>query len=236
MKFLYITFLSLITFWATAQDSTSTLRVKGNSELSVKPTRTVISFTIKSINPTYAGSVEELIKRVDILTKVLTDIKFKEHEIITSNFSVNKNRIYVEREWKDSGFVAVQTLKVQFEQDKKRLLEVLNTSTSSKADPEISLSFELDNDRKLKLKSELIKLAVRDAKTKAELIANEAGYQIIGIKEINYGIGYSAPDELYAVVDMEYLEVELDVEISNFEVSNLTFSDFVNVVFSIKQK
>jgi len=236
MKYIATLLFILLTISSVAQDSTSILRVKGNSELSVKPTRTVISLTIKSINPTYAGSVEELIKRVDILTKVLRDIKFKEEEIITSNFSVNKNRIYTDGEWKDEGFVAVQTMKVQFEQDKKRLLEVLNSTTSSTADPEISLSFELDNERKLKLKSELIKLAVKDAKVRADLIATEAGYKIVGIREINYGVGYSEPDELYAVADMEYLEVELDVEISNFEVANLTFSDYVNVVFIIKKK
>jgi len=236
MKYFILSLLVFLSVELTAQDSISTLRVRGNSELSVKPTQTVISLTIKSIQPTYAGSVENLINRVDVLTKVLTDIKFKEEEIITSNFSVNENKIYVKGEWKDSGFVALQTLKIQFEQDKKRLLEVLNTTTSSNAAPEISLSFEIDNERKLKLKSELIKLAVRDAKTKADLIANEAGYKIIGIKEINYGLGYSEADELYAVADMENLEVELDIELSNFEVSNLTFSDFVNVVFIIQLK
>lgn len=236
MKLIATLFLILVTFISVAQDSISILRVRGNSELSVKPTRTVISLSIKSINPTYARSVEELIKRVDILTKVLRDIKFKEEEIITSTFSVNKNRIYTDGEWKDEGFVAVQNMKVQFEQDKKRLLKVLNSATSSKADPEISLSFELDNERKLKLKSELIKLAVKDAKAKAGLIATEAGCEIIGIREINYGVGYSNPDEIYAVADMEYLELELDVEISNFEVANLTYSDNVNAVFIIKQK
>ena len=224
------------TFFAVAQDSISTLRVKGNSELSVKPTITVISLTIKSVKPTYTGSVEDLIKRVDILTESLKNIKFKEDEIITSNFSVNRNRILKDREWIDDGFVAVQTMKVEFEQDKRRLLEVLNTSTSSTADPAISLSFELDNERKLKLKSELIKLAVKDAKSKAELIATEAGYKIVGIKEINYGLGYTGADELYTIADMETLEVDLDVEISNFEVANLTYSDFVNMVFNIKQK
>jgi len=80
MKHIATILLTISTFWDFAQDSTSILRVRGNSELTVKPTRTVISLTIKSVNPTYAGSVVELIKRVDILTKVLKDIKFKEDD------------------------------------------------------------------------------------------------------------------------------------------------------------
>lgn len=235
MKYVLTLLLISTTFWTVAQDETSILRVKGNSELSVKPTRTVISLTIKSVNPTYAGSVENLIKRVDILHQALRGIQFKEHEIITSNFSVSEHRVMKDRQWVVDGFAAVQTINVQFEQDKERLLAVLNTSASSSSTPDISLSFELDNERKLKLKSELIKLAVKDAKVKAELIATEAGYEIIGIQEINYGLGHSAGNELYAVANKEYLETALDIEISNFEVANLTYSDFVNVVFIMKQ-
>ncbi len=221
---------------AEGQTTPPILKVEGKSQISVKPTLTEISLDIRAINPTYAGSVEALIKRVDLLTNVLKEIRFRDDEIITSNFRVAKNTVYIRGERKDSGFIATQTLKVQFSQEKKRLLEVLNTATSSRADPEISISFKLDDERKRSLKAELIKLAVSDAKMKAELIAKEAGYEISGVREIQYGLKDSGQDELYSVANAEFLERSLDVQISNFEAADLTFYDNVKVIYNIEKE
>ena len=236
MKNLIALIFLLVGFLAKAQEAKPILRVVGNSELSVKPTRTVISLTISSIDPTYAGSVEKLITRVDLLTKVLNDLKFKDEKIITSNFRVSKNTKYSNGTRTDDGFIAIQTLKVRFEQDKERLLEVLSKTTSSKADPIIDINFELDNDRKAKLKRKLIKLAVIDAKRKSEIIVTESGYKIAGVKEIIYSRNNDRSDDIFMMAEMEELTVDLDIEITSFEAANLTFSDNVTIVYFIEKR
>ena len=133
------------------------------------------------------------------------------------------------------GYEAVQSIKVSFDQNKERLIEVLNKSVSSTADPSISLYFDLDNERKDKLKKELIKIAVQDAKSKGEIIAKEADYKIIGIKEINY----SVRDYAYLDIPMTMQEDQadmMDIKISNIETKDLTFRDQVQIIFYIEKK
>ena len=122
---------------------------------------------------------------------------------------------------------------VRFEQHEERLLEVLSKAASSQSDPEINISFALDNESKKKVKDKLIKLAVADAKEKAELIAKEAGYKIAGIQEIKYGVTYPTLAPQVAFADSRNFA---EVAISNFEVSNLTFSESVDMTFKITEK
>lgn len=218
-----------------AQDasSPSLLTVQGVSEMSVKPTQTIVSLTIKSEEKTYAGAVKSLIERVNILSTNFKEIEFEEKNIMTSNFQVNKNQININGKWIEEGFIAVQSLKVVFKQDKKRLLEVLNTATSSKANPEIAIAFDLDNISIINTRNELIKAAVKDAKSKAEIIAKEANYQISGIKEINYMNTFYYPRGRGGLVESN---MYMDKTISNFEVESLTFSENVSIVFEITKK
>lgn len=226
-----IGFALLFTAWL-AQAQESTLKVTGDAYIAVKPTQTTVNFTIESKSETYSGAIEDMISRVDLVSKELKKIKFEDREIVTSTFRVEKSQVYVKNMWKDSGFVATQNLMITFPYEKKRLLEVLNTATKSEARSEISLSFSLDNERKNSVMQELMKLAVKDARSKGELLASEAGYQIIGIREISYGVGASAPQPLYAMAESAAFK-SMDVQLSTFEASDLTFSDHVTIVFAI---
>ncbi len=238
MKSLLFLTLSFFSLQATGQEEPqSLLHVSGQAKVAVRPTQTVVSLSIRSSNDTYAGTVEDLIQRVDLLVSELKKLKFEEEEIFTSNFSVNKNFVYDQGERKEKGFTGLQSLTVQFVQDKKRLLKVLTAAAGSKADPEISISFDLDENQKRSLKDELIRQAVIDAQAKAQLIAEQSNHKIAGIKEIKYGIvATNFPDApVFAFADGKQ-ESRLGVEFSNFEAANLTFSDQVQILFFIQPK
>ncbi len=225
--------LSFFSFQVFGQNSSpSLLHVSGQAQVAVKPTLSVVTLTIRSSSNSYAGAVEDLVNRVDMLSVVLKGLKFKEDEILTSNFSVDKNFVYVQGERKEKGFNGLQTLKVEFEQEKERLLNVLTAVAASNADPEISVSFDLDDDQKAKLKEELLKQAVNDAQTKAQLIANQANQKITGIKDIKYGVGNSNVPAPMTFANMA-AESRAGADFSNFEAADLTFSDQVLMVFII---
>lgn len=228
-KTITILVLLLIATWTFAQESM--LQVEGNSAVSVKPTTTTVNLTIESSNAEYVGALNNMTKRIDLLTKELMKNKFKESEILTSNFNVHNSRIRINDMWRDSGFVATQTVVITFPHSKERLIEVLNSVTNSGARPTINLSFGLDDERKGKVKNELIKLAVKDARSKGDLLAESAGYKITGIKEIQYGQTNSGPGPLYDRMKTMAFNEMADVQISNFEVSDLTFSDGVTITY-----
>ncbi|MEQ8469897.1 MAG: SIMPL domain-containing protein [Marinoscillum sp.] len=216
--------------WSQIQ---ATLTVEGSAMVAVTPTTTTVNLTIESSNAEYVGALNDLTKRIDLLTKELKKAKFEESQILTSNFNVHNSRIRVNDIWKDSGFVATQTVVVTFPHKKERLIEVLNSVTNSGARPTINLSFGLDDERKGKVKNELMKLAVKDSKSKAELLAGAADHKVVGIKEIRYGQTNSSPGPLYERMETMAFNKMADVQISNFEVSELTFSDGVTVVYLI---
>lgn len=233
MKSLVFFVLSVLSIQVMGQEALpSLLHVSGQAEVSMKPSLTVVALNIRSSNETYAGTVEDLTQRVDLLVGVLKDLKFKEQEIFTSNFSVVKDFVYVQGERKAKGFNGVQTLKVQFGQNKETLLKVLTAVANSQSDPEISVAFDLKAEEKADLKDELIRQAVRDGHAKAKLIAETSEHQVTGIHEIRYGT-LTQPSPVYASFKAES---RMAGEVSTFEAENLTFSDQVMIVFEIKSK
>lgn len=233
MKAYLLIALSFLSIQLLGQEkSQPLLHVSGEATISVKPTLAVITMTIRSSGATYAGTVEELTNRIDVLTEVLKGVKFKEQEIFTSNFAIDKNYVYVQGERKEKGFNGLQTLKVQFKQDKDRLVQVLTAAAGSNANPEIAVSFDLDAEQKKEVKDELIRQAVSDATAKAELIVAQANHQIVGIKEIRYGV--EAPNNPGPVYANFRAESAIAADVSNFEAADLSFSDQVNIVFVIK--
>ncbi|MAE84851.1 MAG: hypothetical protein CMB80_19085 [Flammeovirgaceae bacterium] len=228
--------VSLITTSAQGLSSLpGLLSVQGNASIAVKPTTTTINLNIESKSATYPGAVKQMIERVDQLTKDLKKLGFEDKDIVTSNFNVEQSRVYVRNMWKDSGFVARQSLVVSFPQDKSKLLEVLNAATRSTAKPSINLSFGLDATKMESVKSELVKLAVADAKSNAEIIAEASGYKITGIKEIQYGDSRQTPQPMFESRAAATMLKSAEVEMSNFEASDLRYNESISIVYLIQK-
>lgn len=237
-RYFLTTLAALIVVAANAQtpEETPTLTITGTASVAVQPTETTVNFQIEAQGSSYASTINELIERLDLLTESLSKLKFKEEEIITSNFSIDKNKKYDRGEWKELGYRGVQNVKVTFAMDKKKLLEVLNKTTNSQAKPEISISFGLDGERKAKLKNELLQLAVKDARMKADLLAGAAGYQIAGVKSIQYNDrATGGPRPMYAMAEAADMSRKADVEFSSFEAENLNFQESANLIFYISE-
>lgn len=228
-------FIALASSAQTPLSTQGTISVQGNASIAVKPTTTTINLGIESNSYNYPDAVKDMIERVEQLSKELKKLGFEEKDIVTSNFNIEPTRVYVKNVWKDTGFVARQNLVVSFSQDKKKLLEVLNTATKSNSKPSINLSFGLDADKKGTLQNELVKLAVKDAKAKADIIATASGYKISGIKEIQYGTVNQGPNPMYEARAMNTMMKSADVEISNFEASDLRYNESISIVYFIEQ-
>mgnify|MGYP000860075637 CR=1 FL=1 len=218
-----------------AQNNSSTLKINGSAIISVKPTQTVVTFNISEIRMSYSESIAKLTERVDLLSKSLLKLGFNTTDITTSNFDIRQNIIYNRGQQKDSGYVTSQTLQVVFEQSKEKLLSVLNNTANSRANSSISISFQLDNESKSILRDQLIVLAVKDARNKADLIADASLYKVTGIKEIQYGMNNTIAYDKSAMYRTASMQLE-DVSISNFEAANLSFNENVYIEYYIENK
>ena len=216
-----------------AQEKISTLNVTGESTMNVRPTQTVITFQLAETKPTYSESIEALTSKVELLSKALQKADFTQQDIKTSNFNVRKNLVYDNGQREERGYIASQTVRVTFTQEKKRLLKILNHATSSKADPSIQINFELNEVDRKRLQNELLELAVADAHAKAEIIAKASNYSVAGIKNIIYRVDSPGRAPI-AMRNVAY--VESNPGIQNFEAADLALNESVEIEFIIERQ
>lgn len=209
------------------------LNVTGQATLSVTPERTIITYSINETRDSYDEAIALMTKRIDALTASLTKIGFDKEEIKTANFNIRQNRKYRQGEPKGEEYVASQMLEIRFNHSTKRLLEVLNKTASDESAPSVSIAFGMSDEQEEKVKKQLMQMAVADAKSKAEVLAEATGYSIKGIKEINYGSSNSGPRPYAANMGMMKTFAESDM--SNFEAKDLTISDQVFISYEIEK-
>lgn len=209
------------------------LNVTGQASISVQPERTIVTYSINETRDSYDEAISMMTERIDALTKSLTRIGFEKEEIKTANFNIRQNRKYRQGEPKGEEYVASQTLEIRFNHSTKRLLEVLNKTASDESAPSVSIAFGMSDEQEKTVKNQLIQRAVADARAKAEVIASATGYQIKGIKEINYG-GSSNRPRPYAA-NMGMMKSFAESDISNFEAKDLTISDQVFISYKIEK-
>jgi len=164
-----------------------TIRVTGNSHLDVKPDIGILSIQISNKNMNFNETLTGLNEKTKDVTKQLQSAGFKESEIKTTDFQVRENRIYRRDSYIDSGYVATQNVKVEFKYSKERITKILTTFSKSKTDFNLNFSFKLSDDLNAKSEQDLIKLAVKDAKAKVQVIAESANVKLKRIQEITYG-------------------------------------------------
>lgn len=216
----------ILIFQAKAQ-----LNVTGQASISVKPDRAIISYSINESKDSYNEAIDAMTNRIDELTQSLMKIGFKKEEIKTSNFNIRQNRKYRQGEHVGEEFIASQSLEVKFVHSNKRLLEVLNFTTSAKSTPNVSIAFDLSDDERDKVRAQLIRKAVADARGKADILAAETGYQIKGVKEINYGANTSQPRPIPG--NMGIMRTLDKSDLSNFEAKDLTLNEQVFISYEI---
>lgn len=183
------TFTLLFTLLPTllcAQLTTPSIEVSGIATRSVAPNEVSINMELFVIQLNYSDAIEELDKQVNDLQKTLRKEKIDENSIRSSNYMIGKNTTWESGIQKDSGYFARQNLHVSFPFDQKRLGDVITATSENKSKPSISLSFGLDSTSSVNLRKDLMKSAVRDARSKASLIVSETSYEIMGIHEIKY--------------------------------------------------
>jgi uncharacterized protein YggE len=173
-----------------AQDkkSATTIAVKGFSSIKVTPDEGTLILSASFIGLDVNQAMQGLDKKTKELVKRIVASGLNESEIKTSNFQLNKHSVYRRGTAKDSGYFATQSLSVKFNYSKEKVAKILNNFSESKADYNMHFNFMLSDTLQKQTEIKLMKLAVKDAKDKATVLANAAGVSIKNIKSIEYGI------------------------------------------------
>jgi uncharacterized protein YggE len=243
-KFLFL-LLALCSFTVFSQqrESENLIRVSGLARIAVSPKVGIMNVEVETIDTTMETSIAKLRIETNELFKILKSLNFEIEKVSTTDFSVNKNTIRNHNVTKDSGFVASQVIRAEFSFNDTIMDMILTEIAEKSSGLEFNFDFKLSEIQKKEIQSELIKLAVEDAKQKAESLAEHTGKTIKKIKEIqfDYTPRYSSEKsgmiEVYNGYNRHSSSSGLFArqrENFNFKPADLIFQDSVVIFFEIK--
>ncbi|WP_192822734.1 SIMPL domain-containing protein [Rufibacter sp. LB8] len=232
-------FLTLSAF-CQADKKNPTIDVIGSAKITVKPDVGVLIISIKNNHLNFSEAITGLNTKTKDITSQIASIGFKEDDIKTTDFTINKHTVYVkEKEMEvDSGYVAMQRIKVDFKNNKETITKILNTFAKSRTDFTLNFDFKLSDELRTKVQDELIKLAIENSKHKAQLMAQSTGVRLGKIIDISYGNRYYG-----GMQDLEDKATSADMVEANavgtgpmmgFTPNDLVFIDNVSIIWSIK--
>ena len=166
-----------------------TIKVTGTGNISVKPDITIISMEMSMVKPTYEEAVKASADASLFIRKIVEYLGFDRDSLRTTDFSIDTH--YVSHydannnhHSKFDGYKFNQTLKLTFDSDNKTLGRVLYELSKIPYEVEMSIYYGVKDIESQK--NILLKNAIKDAKAKAEIIAEASGVKLGEVLDINY--------------------------------------------------
>jgi uncharacterized protein len=169
----------------------STLYVMGNAQTMVKPDKVALSLTVEMTNKT---ANEALNANSEVINDVLDALEAKGimgNETSTSFFNISPNYNITQEEEDvqpiESRDIISYTVTNSITIDSYNLLNVsqwIDTAVEAGVNDISSISFSLSDEKSELIKNDLLKQAVANAKSKADIVASALGLKVTGAKSI----------------------------------------------------
>lgn len=183
-----------------------TIRVTGRGKMNVKPDTIELNIFVSKVYPEYAEAMEASAEMTEVLKAAAERAGFDPRDLKTTGFSINMNYegVYDEKgNWKNkfAGYRYDHNLALRFDADNVKLGKMLWELSDCGADAEISINHTVKDPEPFR--NELLAKAVKDSRTKAEVLAAASGVSLGDIISVDYSWG--------------------EMQIYNRTVDNLTF-------------
>ena len=219
---------------------TRTIKVTGKSNVQASPDYTRISLTISDTLKEYDACLAKSVEDMNIIVECIQQFGFDRKELKTSSFEINrKTEGYRDRnnDWKSRfiGYEYTENLNFTFKNDNERLGKILYALAHLSIIPEINISYFCSDVETIK--NQLLELAIKDAKKKAELLTSTSGVQLCEILDIDYSwinITLESDDMKFcAPMALEDCCASAAYDV-DFEPDDISTSDSVRITFRIE--
>ena len=173
-----------------SQNNTSnpnTLFVTGTANTKVKPDKVILSLGVETNNKTANAA---LVANSKIMNKVIDALKttgVKENETSTSSLSISPNYNYSrpsDTVGKITGFTVSNLIQIQ-STNIGNVSRCIDTAIASGANTVNNVDFTISDKRLDETKNNLIKQAIDNAITKADIATSVLGLKVVGVKSVN---------------------------------------------------
>ncbi len=236
-KILLLSIFSIISVSSFAQtEMPRTISVQGHGEVNVKPDVANISFSLSQTNLDFKKAVDELNTKVNSLSKGLRKVGVSKNDIHSSNYNITKEykHNYKTGEKTFLGFKVSHRITLQIASDTKSVNKVFEAIIKSLSDVELNLSFGIKNPEDSK--DLMIANAIKDAKKKAEVMAEASELELGEILSINY---HTAPVHYGGGNNRIMLSKKMTMDaapvmVEDFNPADIKQSTTVDIVWMIK--
>ena len=197
--------------------SNSTLFAVGNAQAMIKPDKVTLSLSVETTNTTANAA---LVANSEAMNKVLASLKaggVRENETSTSFFNISPNYKPIDQQQEGQYFPPIEsrdiisyTVTNSITVDSYNLLNVsqwIDTAVQAGVNDVSSIYFSLSDARSEVIKNDLLKQAIANAKSKADIASSALGLKVIGVKSISIeALGGFPPSPLQPFFAKEAVE------------------------------
>ena len=179
--------------YAQPLQNNSTLSVTGIASMKIKPDRATVSFYVETANATASSALMSNSEVVNKLLNVLKEAGVQQNETTTSSFIITPNYNYSE-----SGTIGnitgyTRTNSIQIESSNiSKISTWIDLAVSTGANRVDNIYFSVSDKILNDIKNNLLKDAINNAKSKADIAASILGLKVIGVRSINLD-GFELP-------------------------------------------
>ena len=166
-----------------------TITVKGTGAMSVTPDLVILTLTFEETRIDYDDAVKSVSVGVAHLNRALKSVGYPDGSLKTLSFNV-ENEYRTEKDANGNyikhfvGFCCTERFKLEFPLDKELLAKTLRVVTVNTLPPELSISFTVKDTAAVS--RELLSLATKNAKEKAEILCEASGVKLGKLENIIY--------------------------------------------------
>lgn len=209
-----------------------TINTKGQAILKILPDEASVRVVIETLKPTAEASKNKNAEITDKVYAALYKINIPREGIQTEYFNIFEDIEWTENGSKSNGFKTQNTLKIKTTEFKE-LGKIIDAVVNAGATRIEGIDFDLSDAKKKDLKKQALGEASKDAREKAEAIADGIGAKIVGIisiSDVNYD--YNP----YPVFARPMMADEAVKQVANTEISpqKLEVAANIEVTFEIK--
>lgn len=166
----------------------NTISVTGEGKIYTKPDIAFVNLSVVTEGKNIGDVQDKNTKKMNKVISFLKNFGIAEKDIKTTNYQIYPRYNYENRTIPQIiGYEITQTLEVKI-RDLTKVGEILENSVDAGINQVSSLRFGVDKDEEVK--AEARKLAIEDAKKKAEKLASQLGIKLVKISGFTEDTGY----------------------------------------------
>ncbi len=208
-----------------------TLNAQGTSELTFDPDEAEVWAGISIVKDTAEEAQSEANKVINAIIDGLRYKGISEDDIETENLNLYEERTWTQDEGsKVIGWRASQTLKVKTS-DLTKVGTIVDVAVNNGANQINNINFGLTQEKEQEYKKQALSVAAKNAKEKAEILAESLGFKLGEVKTVTESNFYYMPYRYEMVKASGELAVD---EAATIMPSDVSVTAQVNVVYYLK--